>query len=167
MKRIALVIFGLVLSVPVFAWNCPTGQIRQQAPTGTPTTTPYYDVVEGIAFICVPSTPPTTPVPPNAVNTNTNTANSAANSVSTSGASATGGSASSNQTQKQKQQQSQTQSNTSTNTNANSSQSAGGSVSDVGNSQTTVEAPKIPVNTAVAPPVFSTTNCFHGFSAGG
>ena len=167
MKRIALVIFGLVLSVPVFAWNCPTGQIRQQAPTGTPTTTPYYDVVEGIAFICVPSTPPTTPVPPNAVNTNTNTANSAANSVSTSGASATGGSASSNQTQKQKQQQSQTQSNTSTNTNANSSQSAGGSVSDVGNSQTTVEAPKIPVNTAVAPPVFSTTNCFKGFSAGG
>ena len=37
------------------AWNCPAGQIRQQAPAGTPASTPYYDVVEGIAFICVPA----------------------------------------------------------------------------------------------------------------
>jgi hypothetical protein len=64
---------------------------------------------------------------------------------------------------KQGQKQGQTQSNSSTNNN----QSAGGSVSDVGNSETTVEAPKIPVNTAEAPPVFSTANCFKGFSAGG
>jgi hypothetical protein len=62
------------------------------------------------------------------------------------------------------QKQTQSQSNSSTNTYSN--QSSGGSVSDVGNSQTTVEAPKIPVNTAVAPPVFSTTNCFKGYSAG-
>jgi len=66
-------------------------------------------------------------------------------------------------TNTQGQKQGQTQSNSS----VNSNQSSGGSVSDVGNSQTTVEAPKIPVNTAVAPPVFSTTNCFKGFSAGG
>ncbi|MGA2886189.1 MAG: hypothetical protein ABSE80_13760, partial [Halobacteriota archaeon] len=62
MKRIAMLLFGLALSAPAFAWDCPTGQIRQQAASGTPTTTPYYDVVEGIAFICVP-TPTTTAMP--------------------------------------------------------------------------------------------------------
>jgi hypothetical protein len=65
-----------------------------------------------------------------------------------------------------KQGQTQSQSNTSVNKN----QSAGGSsaVSDIGsNNQTTVEAPQIPVNSAYAPTVFSTVNCFKGFSAGG
>ena len=47
----------LVFTSTASAWDCPSGQIRQQAPAGTPTTTPYYDVVEGIAFICVPSSP--------------------------------------------------------------------------------------------------------------
>jgi hypothetical protein len=144
----------LLCSASAFAWNCPTGQIRQQAPAGTPTTAPYYDVVEGIAFICVPSEP--TP------------STTGSSSTSTSSSNATGGNASStatggNANQKQGQKQSQTQSNSSTNNN----QSAGGSVSDVGNSETTVEAPKIPVNTAMAPPVFSSVNCFKGWSAGG
>ena len=55
-------VMGLVLAAlalafcsPAKAWDCPSGQIRQQAPAGTPTSTPYYDVVEGIAFICVPT----------------------------------------------------------------------------------------------------------------
>jgi hypothetical protein len=156
-----IAVLSVVASVNALAWNCPTGQIRQQAPTGTPTTTPYYDVVEGIAFICVPTTP-TTPASngTTVANTNTNnlTNNSSANSNSSSSSSSN---ASSNQTQGQGQKQ--TQSNSSTNNN----KSQGGSVSDVGNSNTVVEAPQIPVNTAVAPPVFSTTNCFKGWSAGG
>jgi hypothetical protein len=39
-------------------------------------------------------------------------------------------------------------------------------VSDVGNSVENIAAPKIPVATADAPPVFSTVNCFKGFSGG-
>jgi hypothetical protein len=61
------------------------------------------------------------------------------------------------------QKQGQTQSNASTNSNQ-SSATGNGDNSD--NSVTNVEAPKIPVNTAMAPPVFSTTNCFKGFSGG-
>ena len=130
-----IAVLSVVASVNALAWNCPTGQIRQQAPTGTPTTTPYYDVVEGIAFICVPTTP-TTPASngTTVANTNTNnlTNNSSANSNSSSSSSSN---ASSNQTQGQGQKQ--TQSNSSTNNN----KSQGGSVSDVGNSNTVVEAP--------------------------
>jgi hypothetical protein len=40
-------------------------------------------------------------------------------------------------------------------------------VSNVGNSVTNVAAADIPVNSAYAPAVFSTTNCFKGWSAGG
>ena len=39
-------------------------------------------------------------------------------------------------------------------------------MSNVGNSVTNVAAPDIPVNSAYAPPVFSSVNCFKGFSAG-
>src|SRR5271166_6070354 len=87
-----------VLTAPAFGWNCPSGQIRQQAPAGTPTNTPYYDVVEGIAFICVPSnpTPPSTPPGPSAAG-------------------------SQNQTQTQNQQQSNSQ-NQSQNTSVNATQ---------------------------------------------
>jgi hypothetical protein len=62
-------------------------------------------------------------------------------------------------TQGQKQSQS--------NSSVNSNQSAGGSASNIGNSVTNVATPEIPANTAIAPPVFSTANCFKGFSAGG
>ena len=89
MKRIAMLLFGLALSVPAFAWDCPTGQIRQQAASGTPTTTPYYDVVEGIAFICVPT--PTTPTTTPSTMSNTSNSTSGATSTSASGANATGG----------------------------------------------------------------------------
>jgi len=167
MKKIALAPFALVLSVPAFAWNCTTpGQIRVQVPTGTVGNgtgdgSGQVVVDSGLTFEC--ETLPTTSTTP-----------TTSNSTSTANSNATGGNASSTAmggnvkntntlTNTQGQKQGQTQSNSS----VNSNQSSSGSVSDVGNSQTTVEAPKIPVNTAVAPPVFSTTNCFKGFSAGG
>ena len=155
MKRIAMLLFGLVLSVPAFAWNCTTpGQIRVQVPTGTignGTGDGSGQVVvdSGLTFEC--ETLPTTSTTPT-----TSNSTSAANSNATGGnasSTATGGSVKNTNTltNTQGQKQGQTQSNSS----VNSNQSSGGSVSDVGNSQTTVEAPKIPVNTAVAPPVFS------------
>jgi hypothetical protein len=57
-----LAMTALCVTSKAVAWDCPAGQQRVQAPPGTPTTTPYYDVVEGIAFICQPI--PTTTVPP-------------------------------------------------------------------------------------------------------
>jgi hypothetical protein len=166
-NRISLATFALAVlfSLPAFAWDCTTpGQIRIQVPNGTVGTgtgdgSGQVVTVQGITFQCV--NPPSAN-PPNAVNTSSSSSSSNSSATggnSSSTSSATGGNATSNQTQKQ----GQTQSNSSTNNN----QSSGGSVSDVGNSETTVEAPKIPVNTAEAPPVFSTANCFKGFSAGG
>jgi hypothetical protein len=171
MRNFALALFALVLSVPAFAWNCTApGQIRVQVPTGTVGNgtgdgSGQVVVDSGLTFEC--ETLPTTSTTPTTSNS-TSTATSAANSNATGGnasSTATGGSVKNTNTltNTQGQKQGQTQSNSS----VNSNQSSGGSVSDVGNSQTTVEAPKIPVNTAVAPPVFSTTNCFKGFSAGG
>ena len=167
MKKIALALFALVLSVPAFAWNCTTpGQIRVQVPTGTVGNgtgdgSGQVVVDSGLTFEC--ETLPTTSTTPTTSNS-TSTANSNATGGNAS-STATGGNVKNTNTltNTQGQKQGQTQSNSS----VNSNQSSGGSVSDVGNSQTTVEAPKIPVNTAVAPPVFSTTNCFKGFSAGG
>lgn len=49
--------FFAISVLPAKAWSCPSGQIRQQAPTGTPTTAPGYDVIQGIPFICVSATP--------------------------------------------------------------------------------------------------------------
>ena len=153
--------------MPAFAWNCTTpGQIRVQVPTGTVGNgtgdgSGQVVVDSGLTFEC--ETLPTTSTTPTTSNS-TSTANSNATGGNAS-STATGGNVKNTNTltNTQGQKQGQTQSNSS----VNSNQSSGGSVSDVGNSQTTVEAPKIPVNTAVAPPVFSTTNCFKGFSAGG
>ena len=178
MKRIKVCIFALACCSPAFGWNCTGNNIRVQVPTGTLGTgtgdAPGNVVVDnGLTFECEPPIPTTSTLPPTTSTTpttsnSTSTATSAANSNATGGnasSTATGGSVKNTNTltNTQGQKQGQTQSNSS----VNSNQSSGGSVSDVGNSQTTVEAPKIPVNTAVAPPVFSTTNCFKGFSAGG
>jgi hypothetical protein len=76
----------LLSAAPAMAWNCPTGQRRVQAPTGTPTSTPFYDVVEGIAFICEPTTPPTPPTNPPSTSNSTSSANSSSNSSSNSAA---------------------------------------------------------------------------------
>ena len=150
------------------AWNCSTsGQVRVQVPTGTVGSGtgdgPGQVVVDnGLTFEC--ETLPTS-TPPSVSNTNTNNSNSTSTSTSGStsnatggNATATGGNSTSNQTQGQKQGQSQSSS--------NNNQSAGGSVSNVGNSVENIAAPKIPVATADAPPVFSTVNCFKGFSGG-
>jgi hypothetical protein len=174
----------ILCTASAFGWNCTTpGQVRVQVPTGTRGNgtgdgSGQVVVDSGLTFICEALPVPVTTPP--STNNNTNSATSAANATSGSAskATATGGNATAgvsnsgnstntinnslNQKQKQQQQQNQTQSNSSTNSN----QSAGGSVTDVGNSVTTVEAPKIPVASAYAPPVFSTTNCFKGYSAG-
>jgi hypothetical protein len=177
MKRIAMLLFGLALSAPAFAWDCPTGQIRQQAASGTPTTTPYYDVVEGIAFICVP-TPTTTAMPSTTTSNSTSGAN--ATSGSTSSANASGGNATSKSgvsnsgnsnvkvsnslantnslSNTQGQKQSQSQSNSSTNAN----QSAGGSVENVGNEQTVVQRSAPP---ALGPTIFP-SGCNGSISGG-
>ena len=92
--KFSLATLVLMLSTFTFGWNCPTGQIRQQAPPGTPTTTPFYDVVEGIAFICVPSTPPTTPpsTPSSQTQNQTQQQNQQQNATATSGSNSTSGS---------------------------------------------------------------------------
>jgi hypothetical protein len=165
MKNFALLFFALVLTAPAYAWNCTGNDIRVQVPAGTVGTgtgdAPGNVVVDnGLTFQC--QSPIPTPAP-TAGNTNTNTNSSTSTSSSTStatggNATATGGNSTSNQTQGQKQGQSQSSS--------NNNQSAGGSVSNVGNSVENIAAPKIPVATADAPTVFSTSNCFKGFSGG-
>jgi hypothetical protein len=110
LKCLALGILLLISCKGALAWNCPSGQIRIQAPPGTPTTAPYYDVVEGIAFICTPNTPPSTPPTQptsltqnqnqqqnqNANSNSTSTSGSSSNSSSNSNAKATGGNSTAN-----------------------------------------------------------------------
>jgi hypothetical protein len=157
------------------AWNCTGNDIRVQVATGTIGTgtgdAPGNVVVDnGLTFQC--QTPPSTNPSTGSTSTSSSTATGGNSSSSATGGKATSTSGVSNSgnstntlsnTQGQKQKQSQTQSNTSTNSN----ESAGGSVSNVGNSVTNVAAPDIPVNSAYAPPVFSSVNCFKGWSAGG
>ena len=156
------------------AWNCTGNDIRVQVPTGTVGTgtgdAPGNVVVDnGLTFQC--QTPPSTPSTgststSNSTATGGNSSSTATGgkATSTSGVNNSGNSANTNTlSNTQGQKQSQTQSNTSTNNN----ESAGGSVSNVGNSVTNVAAPDIPVNSAYAPPVFSSANCFKGWSAGG
>lgn len=110
------------------AWNCPSGQRRVQAPAGTPTNTPNYDVVEGIAFICEPTTPPTTPPATPTTQNQSQTqsqnqnasSNSASNASSNSNATAKGG-------------------NSTSNSNSQGGSATGGSVSGSGNSQNTLK----------------------------
>ena len=166
MKKLGLAIFAIILwAAPSYAWNCTGNDIRVQVPTGTVGTgtgdAPGNVVVDnGLTFQCQPPTPAPTTGNTN-TNTNSSTSGSTSNSNSTAtggNATATGGNSTSNQTQGQKQKQSQSS--------TNNNQSAGGAVSDVGNSVENIAAPKIPVATADAPPVFSTVNCFKGFSGG-
>jgi hypothetical protein len=162
LKNFALLFFALVLTTPVYAWNCTGNDIRVQVPAGTVGTgtgdAPGNVVVDnGLTFQC--QSPIPTPAPTTNTNTNSNTNNNTSTSGSTSTSTATGGNATAtggNSTSNQKQGQSQSSNN----------QSAGGSVSNVGNSVENIAAPKIPVATADAPPVFSTVNCFKGFSGG-
>ena len=164
MKKLGLAIFAIMLwAAPSYAWNCTGNDIRVQVPTGTVGTgtgdAPGNVVVDnGLTFQCQPPTPaPTT----GNTNTNTNSSTSGSTSGSTStatggNATATGGNSTSNQTQGQKQGQSQSSNN----------QSAGGSVSNVGNSVENITAPKIPVASAYAPTTIPSAPCVKGFGAG-
>ena len=175
-KYLVLAVLALGCNIGAFAWDCPTGQIRQQAASGTPTTTPYYDVVEGIAFICVPT--PTTPTTTPSTTTSNSTSGANATSGSTSSANASGGNATSKSgvsnsgnsnvkvsnslantnSLSNTQGQKQSQSNSSTNAN----QSAGGSVENVGNEQTIVQR-SAPI--AYAPTIFP-SGCNGSISGG-
>lgn len=160
MKLRYLVFMLAVLSCSAFAWDCPAGQIRQQAPAGTPTTAPYYDVVEGIAFVCVPT--PTTP----------STSGSNSTSTSTSGATATGGNSTStatggnssntNNNTVQGGNQKQQQSNSSTNNNASTATNNG----DNSNNSAEITNIKPAAATAFAPVGFATAPCLAAFGAG-
>jgi hypothetical protein len=171
-KFLAMVVLMFASCSVSMAWNCTVaGEGRVQVPasyTGNGVGDGNNQVVSqgGLNFACLPDPIPT-PAPTTGTNANTNSNTNNSNSTSTSGstststatggnATATGGNSTSNQTQGQKQGQSQSSNN----------QSAGGSVSNVGNSVENIAAPKIPVATADAPPVFSTVNCFKGFSGG-
>ena len=187
---IAMLVLGGSLSSQ--AWNCTTpGQIRIQVPTGTVGNgtgdgSGQVVVDSGLTFICeaLPTAPATTPS--TATSTSNSTSGANATSGSSSSANASGGNATANGGTSSSKSgvsnsgnsnvkvsnslantnnlgQTQTQSNSS----VNSNQSAGGSASNIGNSVTNVAAPEIPANTAVAPPVFSTANCFKGMSVAG
>jgi hypothetical protein len=151
MKTLYTAIITLVLSASCWAWSCPTNQHWVQVAPGTPGTT----VVEGITFQCQPNTPPVTPpnvtdnhIQNNIHNKNTNNNTSSSNS-----------SASSNQSQDQTQKQSQSQVATGGNASSTSAATENGNNSN----NTTVEAPKIPVSTAIAPTVFPTVPCLKGY----
>jgi hypothetical protein len=191
MKKVfAAAVLFLCTAAVSFGWNCPAGQIRQQAPAGTPTTTPYYDVVEGIAFICVPATP-TTPSTPGSSSTSSANSNSSSQSSSNSSSSskATGGNAtavgqggaggsvnnsgnSSNTNVNTAQggaggnaNQKQTQSQTANGGNSSATASGNGVGNGNNSNDTNVVYPK-QVATAIAPEVFPTVPCFKGFSGG-
>jgi hypothetical protein len=190
---IAAVVLALatLCSPAAKAWDCPAGQQRVQAPAGTPTTAPFYDVVEGIAFICEPI-PPTTPPPSTSSNSSNSTSSANSNSTSASNSTsksnsnstsnATGGNASSVATGgNQKQNQNQTQVATGGNATGGNASAQGGASSANGNgvgngngsnnasyssnSVTNVAASKIPVASAIAPPVLPANPCFKGFGA--
>jgi hypothetical protein len=170
-----VLVLAALCSPAVKAWDCPAGQIRQQAPAGTPTTAPYYDVVEGIAFICVPVTPPTTPSTSGSSANAASNANSTSTASSNSNSSATGGNASSTATGgNQKQNQNQSQTATGGNATGGNASAQGGSASNNGNGSnnasysntTNVAASKIPVASAFAPPVLPANPCFKGFGVG-
>lgn len=165
----AFLMFAIFIFMPrtASAWNCPAGQIRQQAPAGTPTSTPYYDVVEGIAFICVPTPTPggssstqtqsqTATGTANSTNTNNNSA--AGGQGGTSSSSATGGMATGGQGG----------SSSSSATGGKQSQSSNASANGSNNSTsvTNVAAPVIPVASAYAPTSLPSAPCIKGYGVG-
>jgi hypothetical protein len=150
MKTLYTAIITLVLSASCWAWTCPTNQHWVQVASGTPGAT----VIQGLTFQCQPNTP--LPTSGNNTNNNTNTNDNKATSTSTSNATSV-----SNAKQSQKQAQTQNQTQVATGGNASSTSSATENGNNSNN--TTVEAPKIPVSTAIAPTVFPTVPCLKGY----
>ena len=186
-KLITLAALLLLFVAPAFAWNCPNGQIRQQAPAGTPTNTPYYDVVEGIAFICVPNsiTPPTLSGTQNQSQTQ-NQANSQQQSQNNSQNSTQNttnqNSSSSGSSSKSNSNVSNSGNSKNSNSNVNNvspilnstNNATGGSATASNNSSgnqtdisSTYNESKIPVNTAYAAAPYPTAQCFKGGGIGG
>jgi len=190
MRKFFLTAALLLCSIASFAWDCPTGQIRQQAPTGTSTSTPYYDVVEGIAFICV-VTPTAQQQAPSLTNSNSNSnsnsnnnannnSNSNSNTNNNTNTSTSKSTSASNSIAKQSQQQFQNQNQSQTANGGNAtggtatSNATGGNASAANNgngsnnttSNTLVQASKIPVSTAVTPPLMPSAPCVKSMGAG-
>jgi hypothetical protein len=177
---------------PAHAWNCPTGQHRVQAPKGTPTTAPYYDVVEGIAFVCEPDGTTTSPSPStqnqsqnqqqnnsqsqNSTTTSNSNSNSSSGSKSTSTSTATGGSATAtggSSAIKNSGNSTVSNSGNSSNTNKNvANGGAGGSATSSNNSSGNVSSYSESYNDvrqnpgAFAPSNLNTAPCTKGFSGG-
>lgn len=180
MKALRLIFVALMLSTPVWAWNCTQpGQIRVQVPNGTVGNgigdgPGQVVTVEGITFQC--QTPPKQQTPPTNVTTTSNTLNNTntstnqnSNSNTNNNTSSSNSSSTSNATSNQKQQQQQTQTQTATGGNANSSANAsGGNATSNGDNSnnTTINEAKIPVAQAYAPTALPTVPCFKGFSGG-
>ena len=153
---LAVFAFCAISVLPAKAWTCPSGQIRQQAPAGTPTTAPGYDVIQGIPFICVPATQTSqsqTQTQQQTQTANGGNANSKSNSSSNSSAT----------------------SNSTSHSNSNSAANANGNGDNSNN--TSFNYPR-QVASAFAPETFPTVSCFKsgsiagqggvfGFSAGG
>lgn len=157
----ALMFALLFCTAPAFAWNCPSGQHRVQAPPGTPKTAPFYDVVEGIAFICESDTPPTPPSSQkqdqsqtqsqNQTSNNTNTNNNSSKSTSSSASNSSSKSAS----------------NSSSTSSSGVSDSGNATNNSSGNSTSFVENQVRQTPPAYAPDAaFTTSPCIKGFSAG-
>lgn len=180
-KTIVMIAGLALLASSARAWNCPSGQIRQQAPAGTPNTTPYYDVVEGIAFICVPAKPVTPPATdPQSQSQNQSQTNSQNSTQNTSNQNVS----SSGSTSKSNSSSQSNNSSLNTNTNVNSlaptlnatggaatssssaTNNSTGNTTEI-NSTSTYQEAKIPVNTAYAAAPYPTVPCFKGYGAGG
>lgn len=146
MRKYLVLGLGLFAASAAHAWQCPSGQIRQQAPAGTPTTAPYYDVVEGIAFICVP-TPGAAPAPKPAPTPAPVASSPAAPTATHVMAQVITGSS------PMSQSQTQTQSAAASNNGDNSN-----------NYNSTYVNPK-QVATAIAPDILPTVPCFKGYGA--
>ena len=143
----------LLFSMPAMAWQCPNGQIRQQAAAGTPGSI----VVEGLSFVCV--------------NPLSNAPTSTATSDPTSTSTATGGASSATQTQTAAGGNATSTAQGGAGGNGTASATATGNGSNSGNNSnnsTTTNSVHIPtvVETAYAPSVGATIPCFKGFGAG-
>lgn len=152
-----------LLSAAAFAWPTCKGN-WVQVPSGTTSGT-LYKTGDGLTFQCQTTPPPTDPT------TTKVSATSTSSSTSTSGASATGGNATGGKATATSGVSNSGNSSATGGAGGNSNQQQTASANNAGNNSnysntTNVAAPDIPVNTAYAPTVISTMNCFKGFGAG-
>jgi hypothetical protein len=161
-------LFTLLLLVgSAFAWPACSGNWNQ-VPNGTKSTATSgigaIYAADDITWQCQSKTPqpPKSHVCQGGHNCNTTTASLPSTTISSSSSNSLSN-ASSVSSSNSNQHQSQGQSQTATGGNA-----TGGNASNQGNNSTyssitNVAPDKIPVNTAITPPVISTANCFKGF----